>query len=133
MFNRIKYLKSLASIILSDGEIAPKEEKFFIEIVRSLGIDLSRIEDILLLEKIKPVPTAPVSKEERMIQLYGMALMIKSDNKIKPEETNTLKNIGLEMGLPTEGINEMLQLLFSTPYKTLTEKELVDIFKKYEN
>jgi len=133
MPKRLKFLKQLASIIMSDGNIAPQEEKLFINIARSLGLKIDNVEEIHLLEKISPTIKHPMSYYDRIANIYGMALMIKIDGKIDPKEIETIKNIGIEMGLPVESLDNMLKILFSKKEKLLSMEELKELFNISNN
>jgi len=133
MPKRLEFLKQLASIIMSDGKITPQEEKLFINIALSLGLEIDSVEEIHLLEKISPSIKHPMSYDERIGNIYGMALMIKIDGKIDSKEIETIKNIGIDMGLPVESLDNMLKILFSQKNKLLSLDELKEIFKINNN
>jgi len=133
MSKRIQYLKQLANIIRSDGKIAPAEEKLFKDIAQSMGIEIESLEELEILEKISPPVSSSFSIEERISQIYGLALMIKVDGEIDPKEIESIRNIGIEMGLPVDSLNIMMETLFSKPGKILEFEELRQIFNLSNN
>ncbi len=133
MHNKIKLLRDLANIIKSDGEIAPVEKEFLQRIAWSLGLKLDHIDDLFLLKELAPDPGPPPSYKKRIADIYTLALMIRVDGKIKSQELGTIRNIGIEMGLPVEPLNNMMQILFRDHKKFLNETELMEIFNLNNN
>jgi len=130
---RLDLLKNFWEIITSDGEIHPDEESFFIKIAQSMGYKLDSIEDIPLLQEISPSKNIFIPIEERISNIYGLALMMKIDGKIHKKEVETIRNIGIEMGLPVDSLNTMLEILFENRKKFLTAGELKQIFSISNN
>ncbi len=113
--------------------MAPIEIEFLRRVAWSIGVKLDHVQDLFLLNEIAPDPGPPPSYIKRISDIYGMALMIRVDGKIKPEELRTIRNIGIEMGLPVEPLNNMMEILFKDPKMFLNETELMKIFNLNNN
>ncbi len=130
---RIYLLKQVFDIMKSDGEIHKNEKKFLMDIAHSLNVNTEELLDILELDMIISPRKPHLSHEEKIIQIYQLALMIKSDGAILDEEILLIKNIGLEMGLSPNSLDIMLQELFKSLDKILDFQELFSIFKINNN
>ncbi len=133
MSRKLDFLKHLAAIMLSDGKIDPQEQILFKNIARSMGIDKETIENLFFLDRLDVLQDRPLTEEEKVADIYALALMIKVDGEVNGKELETIHHIGLEMGLPSEALNNMLSLLFSRQDKVLSQKELKEIFDINKN
>jgi len=130
---KIIFLKQLFFMLKADGKIDEMEKRFLKDIALSMNIDTQEIKDILDLQEIIPTPPVKFSKKENIIQIYRLALMLKIDGNIAPQEIKVIKNIGLEMGLSIEALDIMLEILLKKYSTTLTDNQLFKIFDIQNN
>ncbi len=130
---KITILKQLFSMLKADGIIDEKEKKFLIDIALSMNINSDDIRDAIDLQKIVPITSVKFSRKDNIIQIYRLALMLKIDGKIAPEEILHIKNIGLEMGLDSDSIDIMLKTLLKEYDAILSEEDLFKIFDIQNN
>ncbi len=125
---RIYLLKQVWDIIKADKEIHKNEKGFLLDIARSMDVKPDELSDIIDLDSIVGIQKPVLSREEKILQVYQLALMIKADGKVSGEEIELIKNIGLEMGLSPEGLDIMMQELFKSMERVLNFEELLNIF-----
>ncbi len=130
---RIYLLKQVWDIIKADKEIHKNEKEFLLDIAQSMNVQPDEISDIIDLDTIIDLPKPVLSREEKIIQIYQLALMIKADGKITEEEIELIKNIGLEMGLSPDALDIMLEELFKSMERILNFEELFNIFNLSNN
>jgi uncharacterized tellurite resistance protein B-like protein len=128
MDNKLGLLRQLYQMSKADNEIKPIEYNFLYEIALSMDVPFEKLEEMFDAEDEYSLPKI---KDERIIQIYRLALMMKVDKIIAPEEITTIKSIGLQMGLRSEAIDMMLQKI--NEKGTLSYNELIKIFSIQEN
>ncbi len=130
---KITLLKQLYQISKVDGEIADTEFEFLIDLAHSLEVPFEVLDDIFDEKTIYLKNEVPKNIYERIIQIYRLALMIVIDNHIKFDEVNLLKNIAIELKLPTEPVTVMLSEIVNNKDKILEPEKLFDIFNVTNN
>ena len=130
---KITLLKQLYQMSKVDGEIVDTEFEFLIELALSLEVPFEVINDIFAEKTIHLKKVIPKDIHERIIQIYRLALMINIDNHIRFDEVNLLKNIAVELKLPPEAVNIMLNEILNNKNKILEPEKLFDIFNTTNN
>ncbi len=118
-------LRQLFEMTLSDGEIKPVEYKFLYEIALSLEVPLEDLEEMIEREYNYKLPK---QFDERIVQIYRLALMMKVDKEIAHQEVNMLKSMALQLGLHPEAVDALLQAIKEKSDRVLSFDELEKIF-----
>ena len=119
-------LRQLFEMTLSDGEIKPVEYKFLYEIALSLEVPLEDLEEMIEREYSFKLPK---QFDERIVQIYRLALMMKVDKEIAEQEVNMLKSMALQLGLHPEAVDTLLQAIKEKSDRVLSFDELEQIFR----
>ncbi len=125
---KLALLKQLYQMTQADRTIKPVEYNFLYEIALSMEVPLEKLEEMFEVENNYDLPK---DKQQKIIQIYRLALMMKVDKEIAPEEINTLKSLAMQMGLHPESVQIMLEAL--NRKKTLNFDELMSVFNIQEN
>jgi len=127
---KLGMLRQLFEMTVADGEIKPVEYKFLYEIALSLEVPIEELEQMIEQElKYK----LPKQIDERIIQIYRLAMMMRVDRDIDEQETNMLKAMALQLGLRPDAVVIMLDALKKNPEKVLSFDELENIFSMNDN
>jgi len=127
---KLGMLRQLFEMTVADGEIKPVEYKFLYEIALSLEVPIEELEQMIAQElKYK----LPKQIDERIIQIYRLAMMMRVDRDIDEQETNMLKAMALQLGLRPDAVVIMLDALKKNPEKILGFDELEKIFSMNAN
>ena len=122
---KLGMLKQLFEMTVADGEIKPVEYKFLYEIALSMEVPIEDLEQMIEQEFSYSIPK---QIDERIIQIYRLAMMMKVDKEIAKQEVNMLKSMALQMGLHPDSVVVMLNKLKEDPAKVLSFEELEKIF-----
>ena len=128
MEEKLALLKQLYQMTQADHKIKPVEYSFLYELALSMEVPLEKLEDLFETEKHYLLPK---DIQQKIIQIYRLALMMKVDKEVVEEEINTLKSLALQMGLRPESVQNMLEELEKK--STLTFDELMSIFNVQDN
>jgi len=130
---KVALIRQLYQISKADNKIEPAEKKFLYELALSIDLPIEALEDILDEKPSYIKEKIPISFEDRILQIYRLALMMKIDNDVSKEEIQTLKSIALELGLHPEAVTVLLERLQESPEGVLEYNELKEIFETYHN
>jgi uncharacterized tellurite resistance protein B-like protein len=130
---KIGLIKQLYQMLIADNQINQLEVNFLIDIATSLDLPLEVIENLFDQKEYYDDAKLPKQINERIIQIYRLSLMLKIDGKLSKEELQLLKNIAIALGLQPAHVNVMLEKLFESRQKLLTEDELWAIFQQSAN
>ncbi len=125
---KITLLKQLYQMSKVDNEISDKEFNFLLDLSVSLEIPFEIISDIFEEKSIHLKESIPINTFERIIQIYRLALMMNIDKHVKFEEVNLLKNIAIELKLPSEPVDNLLKSIINSPDGILQPEEIIEIF-----
>ncbi len=125
-------LFDLYKIASSDGIIKKNEYHFLIDIAQNIGLNEDDALDIIN-GKIDFELQEPVSINERMQHLFQMLFLMKIDGEIAPEESNTIKNIVLYLGLNLTMTDELIKLIKKYKTNLVPEFEMIRLVKLYMN
>ena len=127
---KLGILRQLYKMTQADNQIKPVEYKFLYEIALSMDVPLEKLEEIFDYEDRYQLPK---DLQNKIIQVYRLALIMKVDQEVAPEEINTLKSIALQMGLHPEAVNKMLEEMNKSETGTLDFDRLIQIFNTNHN
>ena len=130
MEEKLGILRQLYKMTQADNEVKPVEYSFLYEVALSMEVPLEQLEEIFDYETQFKLPK---DLQNKIIQIYRLALIMKVDKDIAKEELDTLKSIALQMGLHPEAVHNMLDKMNTNETGTLDYNELMQIFKTHDN
>ena len=130
---KITLIKQLFDMIKADHNIDQTEVNFLYELAISIELPLEILEDIFDKKPIYLKKQIPTSSLERITQIYRLALMLNVDKQVKFDEINLLRNLALELKLPSEPIDVMLSEILKNQTGTLKPEKLFQIFNMTDN
>jgi len=127
---KLGIIRQLYKMTQADNQVKPVEYSFLYEIALSLEVPLEKLEDIFDYEAEFSLPK---DLQNKIIQIYRLALVMKVDHEVTKEEIATLKSLALQMGLHPEAVNNMLEKMEESETGTLDYHQLMKIFKTHDN
>jgi len=127
---KLGLIQQLYKMAKADNEIKPVEYQFLYEIALAMEVPLEKLETIFEVEKDYQIPK---DFQHKMVQIYRLALIMRVDQEIKPEEVKTLKSLALQMGIHPEAVQQMLYQMEKSENGVLDHETLIGIFKTIEN
>ena len=129
---RSAVLYMLLKLMAADGHRDRAEYIYILNVAREMGMTQEEIaslkaEDILQDWKL------PQSEHDRMIILYYLLFMMKTDGAITPEEENVVKELGYVLGFRIEMVADLIHVIKNHDLNTSTAHDLVDKIRTYLN
>ena len=129
---RSAVLYMLLKLMAADGHRDRAEYIYILNVAREMGMTQEEIaslkaEDILQDWKL------PQSEHDRMIILYYLLFMMKTDGAITPEEENVVKELGYVLGFRIEMVADLIQVIKNHDLNDATANDLVDKIRTYLN
>ncbi len=110
--DRVTFLKVLARLAKTDGNVDEGERAFIIELGKAFGVPQSRAEEIRLaanddtvVEEAKKIKSRRVAME----LIKEMCMLANSDGDLSDRETLLIGRVGRAMGLELEKIEQIGQ------------------------
>ena len=111
--DRVTFLKVLARLAKTDGNVDEGERAFIIELGKAFGVSQSRAEEIRLaanddtvVEEAKKIKNRRVAME----LIKEMCMLANSDGDLSDRETLLIGRVGKAMGLELEKIEQIVKL-----------------------
>ena len=130
---KISLIKQLFDMTKADSVIDQTEVNFLYELAISLELPLEILEDIVDEKPIYLKEQIPTNSFERIIQIYRLALMLNADKQITFDEVNLLRNLAIELKLPSDPVEIMLSEMLKSQSGTLKPEKLFQIFNMTGN
>ena len=130
---KISLIKQLFDMTKVDSVIDQTEVNFLYELAISLELPLEILEDIVDEKNIYLKEQIPTNSFERIIQIYRLALMLNADKQITFDEVNLLRNLAIELKLPSDPVDIMLSEMLKSQSGTLKPEKLFQIFNMTGN
>ena len=130
---KISLIKQLFDMTKADSVIDQTEVNFLYELAISLELPLEILEDIVDEKPIYLKEQIPTNSFERIIQIYRLALMLNADKQITFDEVNLLRNLAIELKLPSDPVDIMLSEMLKSQSGTLKPEKLFQIFNMTGN
>lgn len=127
---KLSLLTELIKLARVDKEVKEMEHQFLLAIANQLQISQEEFE-ALFEQHIDFEP--PKDDFNRILQLQRLILMSSVDLENHPDELNTIKNIGINMGLNPLAIDEVLVKMHQYENKIIPPDILIGIFTKTFN
>nr|WP_299069778.1 TerB family tellurite resistance protein [uncultured Allomuricauda sp.] len=127
---KLSILSEMIAFARVDQSLKDSEYQFLVGVASSLGVDKTTFEFLL---NEKPSKTFLKSQAERIVQFHRLLLLMNIDREQHEKEMLTLRNIGLAMGLPPSGIEQVFSVMHEYPNKVVPPDVLINIFKAHYN
>lgn len=127
---KLSLLTELIKLARVDKEVKEMEHQFLLAIANQLQISQEEFET-LFNQYIDFEP--PKDDFNRILQLQRLILMSSVDLENHPDELNTIKNMGINMGLNPLAIDEVLVKMHQYENKIIPPDILIGIFTKTFN
>lgn len=122
----------LLKLMAADGHRDRKEYIYILNVAYEMGMTQ---EDIAALtpDSLKAEWRLPTSEGHRMVILYYLLFMMKTDGMISPEEEAVVKNLGYQLGFRIDLVDELIHLIKSYDQLDSPSDELIDKIRTYLN
>ena len=127
---KLSLLSDMIELAKSDKKIDERELNFILAVANSLGISDAEVKGLIKTPAEKVVIS---SESERILQFHRLILVMNIDQQTNILETTAIKNFGLHMGLPAEGIDEVFNRMDDYPNKIMPPNDLIAVFTKFHN
>ena len=116
----------LLRLMAADGHRDRAEYIYILNIAREMGMTMDDVA-ALTPEDIIEEWRLPANERDRMIILYYLLFMMKTDGTVTPEEESVVKELGYQLGFRIEMVADLIQVIkghdiHATPAEGLIEK-----------
>lgn len=123
-------LADMIAFAVVDGQLHAREQQFLALIAAEFEISDQEFRQLFHQE---PYPQVIKTEFARIEQFYRLALLMHCDGVLHPREQVKIREIGLAMGLPSEGIQRLLQAMEISPTGMVPADLLLDAFRVQHN
>ena len=122
----------LMKLMAADGHRDRAEYIYILKVAHEMGMTH---EDIVSLSADNLIGhnELPESERERMIILYYLLFMMKTDGTVTPEEEIMVKELGLILGFRIEMVSNLIQVIKSYDQTASPAEELIDKIRPFLN
>lgn len=122
----------LLKLMAADGHRDRVEYLYILNVAFEMGMTQEDIAN-LTPEELMQGPNLPESERERMIILYYLLFMMKTDGTVTKDEENLVKDLGYHLGFRIEMVADLIQVIKSNHDKDSPSEELIDKIRTYLN
>lgn len=122
----------LLKLMAADGHRDRAEFLYILNVAFEMGMTQEDIAN-LTPEDLMAGPNLPESERERMIILYYLLFMMKTDGSVTKDEENLVKDLGHHLGFRIEMVADLIQVIKSNHQKGSPSEELIDKIRTYLN
>lgn len=123
---------ALIQLSKADNYFDQFEFSYLLKVGNHLGIEDVQVES-MIKENTKLPLSIPKNEKDRMTILYYMLFLMKVDNIINEEEIELVHHYGFKLGFSFNMISEFIAVMERNKFKTVDQKELIDVIRKYQN
>ena len=127
---KISLLTEMIDFAVIDLELHDKEYDFLFLISKELNIEK---EVFLKLFERKNKPLVIKNEFDRILHFYKLALLMHCDGVLHHNETISIHEIGIKMGLNPTGIKRILHLMENNTNKQITPEIVICAFQEQHN
>ena len=122
----------LLRLMAADGRRDRKEFIYILNVAHEMGMTTEDIaslsaEDLLADWKI------PVDEKGRMIILYYLLFMMKTDGSVSAEEEMLVKDLGYFLGFRIDMVHDLITIIKSYDLSVSPAEEMIDRIRTYLN
>ncbi len=127
---KLSLLSEMVQFAKADNKIREEEYNFILAVASQLGVSKDEI-DVLVKEEVGKKHLEPES--QRILQFHRLVLLMNVDQETSQLEIQKIKEMGLQMGLRSEAIDDVLKVMHEYPNKVIPPQKLISIFKRFYN
>ena len=127
---KISLLTEMIDFAVIDLELHDKEYDFLFLISKELNIEK---EVFLKLFERKNKPLVIKNEFDRILHFYKLALLMHCDGVLHHNETISIHEIGIKMGLNPTGIKRILHLMENNTNKQIAPEIVICAFQEQHN
>lgn len=116
----------------ADGHRDRAEYIYILKVAHEMGMTHEEIVS-LSADNLTAHNALPDSERERMIILYYLLFMMKTDGAVTAEEETMVKELGLILGFRIEMVSNLIQVIKSYDHTTSPAEELIDKIRPFLN
>ncbi len=128
---KLSLLSEMIQFAKADKKFKEVEYNFILAVASQL--DISKQEIDILIEEEERQKKSLHPESERILQFHRLVLLMNVDKETSQTEIHSLRNMGLQMGLPPEAIDSVLKEMQNYPNKVVPPEKLIAIFKRFYN
>lgn len=115
-----------------DGHKDKREFIYILRVAYEMGMTQEEIaaltpEDVIRQEKL------PADERERMVILYYLLFLMKTDGNITAEEEALVKDLGYHLGFRIDLVSDLIQVIKSYEQQASPSEALLDKIRTYLN
>jgi hypothetical protein len=123
--DKVSLLSEMIAFALVDGELHNLEINFLIDVAENLQISKSVYLDLFSRNFEPIIVKDPFS---RIVHFYQLALLMHCDGKLHVNEEFSINNIGLKMGLTSNVMNLILDMVSKAKNKKIPSENLLEVY-----
>ena len=122
----------LLRLMAADGHRDRSEFIYILRVAKELGLTPEDIAS-LKAEDLHNDWNLPAEERDRMIILYYLLFMMRTDGIVSPEEESLVKDLGSTLGFRIEMVADLIQVIKSYDPVHSPAEELIDRIRPYLN
>lgn len=127
---KLGLLKQLIIVANADGKIAESEYQLLIALAAQMGLTKDDVEKVFD-PSIKV--NMPQNDGDRILQFHRMILLMNVDINASPIEIETIRKMGIMLGLNPQAIELVFEEMKTYPDNLIPPTRMIEIFTKYMN
>jgi hypothetical protein len=113
-----------------DGHLHKREYQFLAIVAQELSIETMVFKDLFHME----LPQLPIKTEfQRIQQFYRLALLMYCDGVLHKNESISIQQIAIDMGLNPQATKRVLKLMMEAPNVIIDSEILLNVFQEQNN
>src|SRR5687768_8528474 len=129
---RAAVIYMLLKLMAADGHRDKTEYIYILKVAFEMGMTPDEIAS-LSAEDLISQARFPDNERDRMIILYYLLFMMKTDGAVSPEEEVIVKELGYHLGFRIEMVSELIRIIKSYEQSTSPSDDLIDTIRTYLN
>lgn len=122
----------LMKLMAADGHREKAEYIYILKVAFEMGMTQEDIAS-LTADDLVAHPKFPESERDRMVILYYLLFMMKTDGSITHEEENIVKELGYILGFRIEMVSDLIHVIKSYDHNTSPSEDLISKIRTYLN
>lgn len=127
---KLSILSEMITFAKVENKVNKPEYDFLLSVSQELKIDRHVFDALFEKESEHLIPK---SQADRILQFHRLVLLMNVDRARQEVEVRRLHDIGLAMGLPPSGIDQVLMIMHEYPNNVIPPELVIDIFRSYYN
>jgi len=129
---RAAVIYMLLKLMAADGHRDKTEYIYILKVAFEMGMTPDEIAS-LSAEDLISQARFPDNERDRMIILYYLLFMMKTDGAVSPEEEVIVKELGYHLGFRIEMVSDLIRIIKSYEQSTSPSDDLIDTIRTYLN